>query len=394
MKINQIYSIVNQMAQETLGDTVVTQEDLSNIADVGRAFNQLGAADYERFLGSLIDHIGRVVFVNRPYAGAMPSLMRDSWEFGSILEKIQAEIPIAESNPSWALTDQQVYEQDKFTKAQVSAKIYNALNTFEIPLSIAERQAKSAFDNVEQLNQFFSMLETAVYNGMTIRTDAECMGLVRQAIAATLANAFPSGGYDQGTHVRAVNLLYMYNQNRPEAEQLDTLAEALTSGDFIRYASYVMGLYEVRMSKMSKLFNIEGKARFTPADRLHFITLADFAKAADVYNMSDTYHNAFVALPNSDTVPYWQGSGTAYDLASISSINVTTATASGSGGVDVVASGILGVMFDHDALAVCNDNQRTTTHYNARAEFINTWHKFDNHLLYDNQENCVVFYAA
>jgi hypothetical protein len=394
MKINQIYQIVNQMAQETLGDVVVTQEDLGNIADVGRAFNQLGAADYERFLGSLIDHIGRVVFVNRPYSGAMPSLMRDSWEFGSILEKIQAEVPIAESNPSWSLTDQQVYEQDKFTKANVSAKVYNALNTFEIPLSIAERQAKSAFDNVGQLNQFFSMLETAVYNGITIRTDAESMGLIRQAIAATLANAFPEGGYSEGTHVRAVNLLYLYNQQQPQDEQIEDLAHALTDGRFIRFAAYTMSMYQVRMSKMSKLFNIEGKARFTPADRLHFITLADFAKAADVYNMSDTYHDQFVALPKSDVVPYWQGSGTAYDLTSVSSINVTTATATGSGGVDVVANGILGVMFDHDALAVCNDNERTTTHYNARAEFINTWHKVDNHLLYDSQENCVVFYAA
>lgn len=392
MKVNQIYTIVNTIAQEMLGEQVVTQEDLSNIVDVGRAFNQLNSADYERYTKSLIDHIGRMVFVNRPYSGTLPSLMRDSWEFGSILEKVQAELPEATDNKSWELTDGTVYEQDEFYQPTVTAKVYNALNTFEIPMSFAERQSRSAFDSVSQLNAFFSMIDSSIYNSLSVRTDGEAMRLVLQAIANTLANAFPEGGYSEGSHVRAVNLLYLYNQQYPDAA-ITTLAEAMSTGRFIRFAAYTMSLYEVRMRKLSRLFNLENRARFTPADRLHFIMLADFAKAADVYNQSDTFHDQFTALPNADVVPYWQGTGTGYDLTSISTVHVTTATSTGNNGVDVLCNGVLGVMFDHDALAVCNDNRRTTSHYNARAEFYNNWYKVDNHCLYDGSENVVVFYA-
>lgn len=392
MKVNQIYQIVNTIAGEMLGESIITQEDLSNIVDVGRAFSDLNSNDYERYVKSLIDHIGKVVFVNRPYNGTLPSIMRDSWEFGSIMEKIQAELPEAQANQTWNLVDGQVYEQDEFYQPTVSAKVYNSLNTFEIPMSFAEKQSKSAFDSVSQLNAFFSMIDTSIYNALTVRTDGEAMRLVLQAIAATLADAFPEGGYSEGSQVRAVNLLYLYNQQNPDAK-ITTLAEAMTNGRFIRFASYTMSMYEVRMRKLSKLFNIGGKARFTPKDRLHFILLNDFAKAADVYNQSDTFHDQFTALPNADIVPYWQGTGTGYDLQSITSINVTTATSTGNNGVDVICNGILGVMFDRDAIAMCNQNQRVTTHYNARAEFYNSWYKVDNMALFDNQENVVVFYA-
>lgn len=393
MKVNQIYDIVNTIAGEMLGETIITQEDLSNIVDVGRAFSDLNSNDYERYVKSLIDHIGKVVFVNRPYNGTLPSIMRDAWEFGSIMEKIQAELPEAESNSTWNLVDGQVYEQDTFTQPEVSAKVYNSLNTFEIPMSFAERQSKSAFDSVSQLNAFFSMIDTSIYNSLTVRTDGEAMRLVLQAIAATLADAFPGGtGISEGSTVRAVNLLYLYNQQHQDSK-ITTLAEAMVTPAFIRFAAYTMSMYEVRMRKLSKLFNIGGKARFTPKDRLHFILLNDFAKAADVFNQSDTFHDQFTALPNADIVPYWQGTGTDYDLQSITSIDVTTATSTGSGGTRIQCQGILGVMFDHDAIAMCNDNRRVTTHYNARAEFYNSWYKVDNMSLFDNQENVVVFFA-
>jgi hypothetical protein len=114
-------------------------------------------------------------------------------------------------------------------------------------------------------------------------------------------------------------------------------------------------------------------------------------KAADVYNQSDTFHEQFTSLPNAETVPYWQGSGTNYDLNSITSINVTIDGAND--GTDIVASGILGIMFDRDALGVCNQDRRVTTHYNARAEFFNNWYKVDAQYFNDFDENIVVFYA-
>lgn len=394
MQVEQIYQIVNTITNEVLGDSAVVQEDLSNVVEIGDTIANLGSAAFENYTRSLIDHIGKVVFVNRPYSGSAPSVLMDAWEYGSILEKIQAEMPTAQANDSWNLQDGQTYVQDTFRKPSVSAKFYNSKTTFETQMSFAERQVKSAFDSVSQLNAFFSMIDTAIYNGQTVKTDSLIMRTINNAIAHTIANSFGDGtgtGYDAGTSVKAVNLLYMYNQQYPDNAHTD-LASAMSDGRFIRFASYNMALYEDRMKKLSKLFNIGGKARFTPKDRLHFVMLNDFAKAADVYNQSDTFHDQFTALPNAETVPYWQGSGVNYDTNSISSINVTISGANDD--VDIVANGIIGVMFDRDALGVCNQDRRVTTHYNARAEFFNNWYKVDAQYFNDFNENIVVFYAA
>lgn len=393
MQVEQIYEIVNGITSEILGDSAVVNEDLSNVVEIGDTIANLGSAAFENYTRSLIDRIGRVVFVNRPYSGSAPSVLMDAWEYGSILEKIQAEMPEAQQNDSWELNDNYVYEQDRFKKPVVSAKFFNSKTTFETQMSFAERQVKSAFESVGQLNAFFSMIDTAIYNGQTVKTDGLIMRVINNAIANTINAEFAGGsGYAAGSGVRAVNLLYLYNQAHSNAT-ISTLGAAMTTPEFIRFAAYTMSLYQDRMRKLSKLFNIGGKARFTPADRLHFIMLNDFAKAADIYNQSDTFHEQFTRLPNAETVPYWQGSGTGYGLDSISNINVTV-NAEGGSTATINATGIIGVMFDRDALGVCNQDRRVTTHYNARAEFFNNWYKVDAQYFNDFNENCVVFYAA
>lgn len=392
MKVEQIYDIVNIITSEALGVSNVVQEDLSNIVDVGAQLANLSASAYENYVRSLVDHIGRVVFVNRPYGGSAPRVLMDAWEYGSILEKITAAMPEATENQSWELNDGYVYEQDKFTKPQVTAKFFNSKTTFEIPMSFAERQAKSAFDSASQLNAFFSMIDTQIYNSKTVKLDELIMRTINNMIGMTFYDERSSGTYTGWSGVKCVNLLYLYNQQYSSSPIYD-LATAMATGDFIRFASYTMGRYEYRMRKLSTLFNIGNQPRFTPSDRLHFVMLNDFAKAANVYNQSDTFHEQFTALPNAELVPYWQGTGTSYSLSDITTINIKANDGSGTSRA-INATGILGVMFDRDALGVCNKDSRVTTHYNARAEFYNNWYKEDASYFNDGNENFVVFYAA
>lgn len=392
MQVQQISTLVNNISQEALGTENIMQEDLSNIVDVGKTIQNLTPNQFDNFVRTLADHIGKVVFVNRPYEGMGVSIVRDAWEYGSILEKITGDLPTAQANPSWNLQDGQTYNQDTFTKPAASAKFYNSKVTWEIAQSFADRQVKSAFDNASQLNAFFSMLETNIYNAKTVHLDELAMRAVNNLIAGTINADFPAGaGYNEGTNVRSVNLLYLYNQQYPD-NKIATLAEAMVTGRFIRFASYTMWRYEDRMRRLNRLFNVGGQARFTPRDRLHFMLLSDFAKAADVYNQSDTFHDEFTALPNAERVPYWQGTGTDYGLEDITSINITASTGD-TPAPDMVVSGILGVMFDRDACGISNTDERVTTHYNAHAEFTNNWYKTDTSLWNDFNEQCVVFYA-
>ena len=391
MEVKQIYTIVNAVSSEVLGKTDIVKDDLTGIVDLGtEVFNQ-GAVD--NYVKSLVNHIGKVVFVNRPYSGKVPSVLMDAWEFGSVMEKISADIPAAEENDTWNLTDGAEYKQDVFHKPVVTAKFFNSKVTFEVPVSITERQVKESFSSAEQLNGFLSMIYNAVDKSMTIKTDALIMRTINNMVGETLkadaAKFTPSNktlNYASASTVRCVNLLYLYNQANGTTL---TAAQAVLNPDFIRYASYQMGLYADRLQSISALFNIGGKDRFTPKDALHVVLLSDFAKAAQTFLYSDTEHFDQVLLPNAETVASWQGSGQDYSFAHTSAINIKTAS-----GTDVNISGVLGVMFDRDALGVCNTDKRVTTNYNAKAEFFNNWYKFDASYFNDTNENFVVFFVA
>ena len=384
MEVKQIYEIINSITSEELGLESVLAEDLSNIVDIGNEV--FSATDVDNYVKSLVNHIGKVIFVNRPYSGSVPSVLMDGWEFGSVLEKITAELPAATENESWELTDGASYDPNIFYKPEVSAKFFNKRVTFEIPMSFTERQVKESFSNAEQMNGFLSMLYTAVDKSMTVKIDSLVMRTINNMVGETIYADYAGASLSSKSGVKAVNLLKLYNT---EYSKSLTAAAAIYDADFIRYASYTMGVYASRLSKISTLFNIGGKDRFTPSDMLHVVMLSDFRKAANVFLQSDVFHNEFTSLPNSEEVPYWQGSGTSYAFSDISNIKITT---SGEHSVDV--SGVLCVMFDRDALGVTNLDRRVTTNYNPKAEFFSNWYKFDAGYFNDMNENFVVFFVA
>ena len=387
MEVKQIYTLMNSVSNEVLGTTALVKEDLTGIVDMGtEVFNQNAVDNYVK---SLVNHIGKVIFVNRPYAGKVPSVLMDAWEFGSVLEKISADIPQATENESWSLTDGQEYKQDVFHKPTVTAKFFNSKVTFEVPVSITEKQVKDSFSNAEQLNGFISMIYSAVDKSMTIKADALIMRTINNMVAETFkadATAFTGGDYSKASTNRCVNLLKLYNDKFGTKLTANT---AILNPDFIRFASYTIGMYADRLGSISTLFNIGGKARFTGSDMLHLVLLTDFAKGADTYLYSDTKNYQFVTLGKHETVPCWQASGQSYSFNDVSTIEVKTAS-----GTDIKVTGVIGVMFDRDALGVSNLDRRVTSNYNAKAEFFNNYFKFDAGYFNDTNENFVVFYMA
>ncbi len=383
MEVKQIYTLVNDITSEITGKTDIVKEDLSNVVDVGTEL--FSASDVDNYVKSLVNRIGKTIFVNRKYSGKVPSVVMDSWEFGSVLQKISADIPQATENESWELENNTSYDPNIFYKPTVSAKFFNSKVTFEAPLSFTERQVKESFNSASELNAFISMLYNAVEKSMTVKIDSLVMRTINNMIANT---------YDSDlTGVRAVNLLTAYNtaMGLTDNDAL-TADKAITNKDFLRFASMQIALYADRLGTMSTLFNGGGKERFTPKDMLHIVLLSDFAEGAKIYLESDTFNKELVKLPTAETVPYWQGSGKSYAFADVSKINVQIA--SGNTKKDVTLSGILGVMFDRDALGVCNLDRRVTTNYNPKAEFFSNWYKFDAGYFNDLNENFVMFYVA
>lgn len=387
MEVNQIYQILNTATTEVLGDSVIVNEDLSNIVDVGAAvFNN---NSFDNYSHALVDKIGRMVFVNRPYRGAAPSIIMDEVTWGSVMQKVSSELPDSTENESYALTNGTSYDPNVFKAPQVYEKFYAKYVTFEVDRSITERQLRSAFNSVSEMDSFISMIFNEIEKVFTVNLDNLAFRTINSFIGDTLYTEYNSGSTFTGaSHTKAVNLLYLYNTNINTGTAL-TAAEAMHTPAFLRYAAYIMGLYSDRLTRMSTLFNIGGKERFTPKDMQHFILLADFAKAADVYLQSDVWHNEYTALASHDTVPFWQGSGTGFAFDDVSAINIKT----GSGNT-VSATGVIGVLFDRDALGVHGVERWVTSQFNAKADFVNYFYKYRCGYMNDPDENFICFFVA
>ena len=376
MNVNQIYSLVNTITSEVLGKSNVVLEDLSNIVDVGKELFDNTSVD--NYVKSLVDKVAKMVFVSRPYSGSIPSIMMDSWQFGAVVQKVSAELPEAVENKSWELTNSTDYSPNVFYKPTVSNKFFNNKSTFEIDMSFTEMQVKGSFANASELNSFITMLYNAVENSFTVKIDGLVMRTINNMIAETIEG-------DKTSNIKAVNVLKLYNT---ETGKTVKAKDCLKDVDFLRYFSMKMGLYRDRLSKMSTLFNLGAKDRFTPADRLHTVMLTDAKKSLDVYLQADIRHNENTMYPSCETVPYWQGSGTDYSFNAISSINVKIP-----GGTTVSKGGILAIMFDSEAVGISNLNRRVTTNYNPKGEFYNNFFKMEVGAFNDLNENFVVFFV-
>lgn len=378
MKVEQIAEIVNQTTAEITGTEAIADVDLNKVVETGAEVLDNDKL-IDNYVKNLIDHIGKVVFVNRPYTGSTPSVMMDSWEYGAILEKITYEgLPDAEDNDSWDLEDGKSYDPNIFYKPTVSAKFYSERRTFDIPMSFAQRQVKSAFSSAAQLQAFFAMIETAISNGMTVKMDSLVRLTLANAIATIYANRLTNP-------VQYYGLVARYNA--ATGDNTVTKANALVKPEFNRWASMEMRRVVARMRNLSTLFNKGDKYRFTASDRLHLILHSDFVAAAEAYLYSDTYHDEFVKLPQAEEVSFWQGTGTTFAWGDTSKIIVTPRDSQEA----VTVEDIIGIAWDRDALGVSNLDRRVTTNWNPKAEFTNNWYKFDAGYFNDFNENIVVF---
>ena len=375
MKVTQIKDLVNSSLKELNGSSTLLKEDLSNVVDVGTEI--FDADNVDNFVKKLIDRVGSTVFNTRVYQGSAPSVLMSSWEFGSVLEKVDSELPDVEENESWSLENGKDYSPNIFYQPKVSAKFFNSKVTFDIPISFTRMQVKSAFNSASELNGFLSMLMNSVQNAMTVHIDGLIMKTINN-MTATVLNG------KKGLQV--VNLLDGYNAT---ATTKLTAQNALQNADFIKYVNLVINTYRDRISKLSTLFNQGQKSKFTPLANQHLVVLSDLASASKVYLESETLHDDNVKITNYDTVPYWQGSGTTYSFDDVSSIDV--AIKDGKSTKEIKASGILGVLFDTNAVGVTCQNQRVTTNYNPRAEFYTNFTKFDAGYYNDLNENFIVF---
>ena len=373
MKVEQVYSIVNDTTKEVLGESDLVASDNNDLIDIGESV--IDSRNMDNYVRTLVDHISKVVFVDRPYGGNVPSVLMSDSEWGAVTEKIKyIGLPEATENETWELNDGESYDPNVFTKPQVGAKFFSKRTTFEIPMSFTSRQIKTAFSNAGQLTAFFSMIENTIAKSLTVKQDSLIMKTIGNMALLTKAD---------NTGVRYVKLGTMY---RTQFNKETTGEALLYDPEFCRYASMTLKRIAKRMSGLTTQFNQGANPRNTESRYLHMILHSDFTSAADAYLQSDTYHEEFTKLPKAETVPFWQATTNGFAWNKTSTI--TAIPVGGSEAVTV--NNVLGVLFDRDALGVCNLDRRVTSNWNGKAEFTNNWYKFDCGYFNDFDENFVL----
>lgn len=384
MQVNQIYGILNDVMLEVTGqrktengepDPFIVQEDLSNIVDMG-TFVFSGQNWKDNYVHSMINRIGREVFVDRTYEGYAPDVLRDAWEYGSIMSKTRCKIFDAKANPSWNLQAGETVNQFEFNPPDVTQKFYNSKVAWQIDCSFTEEQLKESFTSAAAMNRFISMIENRIQTSMTIYIDSLIMRTINNFMAEKIS-----------ANNSVVDVLAGFNatQASPIAA-----ADAVSNKEFYRYLAYRTDLDIERFRAPSANFNIDEDANvtFTPREYAHFVLLSDFASGVKVYLQSDTYHDNLVTLGDFETVPFWQAQGDGYQLATTSRIDVKLASDNTK---TVDRNYIIGVLFDRDALGVLNDNRRVTTAYNANGEYWNNFYKVDTSYFNDLAENAIIY---
>ena len=383
MQVNQIYTILNDIMLEVTGQpqegedpAIIVREDLSNIVDIGTTVFSNGWRD--NYVRAMINRIGREVFVDRTYEGYAPSVLRDAWEYGSIMAKTRCKIFDAKANPSWSLTAGQTVNQFEFTPPEVYEKFYNSKIAWQIDCSFTEVQLKESFTSAAAMNRFYSMIENRIATSMTIYTDSLVMRTINNFIGEKIS-----------ANNGVIDLLAGYNAG---VATPITAAQALRDKEFLRYAALTISLFVDRFRAPSANFNVpdgdDANVTFTPREYAHLVLHSDLAKSMEVYLQSDTYHDELVKIGEYETVPYWQTQGAQYALTDTSRIYIKLASDNTK---TVNRNYIIGLLFDRDALGVNNDNRRTTSAYNANGEYWTNFYKVDTSYFNDLAENGLVF---
>ena len=383
MQVNQIYSILNDVMLEVTGQNVsdegepaafILNEDLSNIVDMGTAVFSNNWKD--NYVKSLLDRIGREVFVDRTYEGYAPRVLRDSWEYGSIMSKTRCKIFDAKANPSWNLQKGETVNQFEFNPPDVTQKFYNSKTAWQIDCSFTDYQLRESFTNAAAMNRFISMIENRIQTSMTIYIDSLIMRTINNFIAEKI---------NAGNSVIDVLAGFNATQETPIGA-----AAAVSNKEFYRYLAYRTDLDIERFRAPSANFNIDDETNvtFTPREYAHFVLHSDFAAGMKVYLQADTYHDNLVTLGDFETVPFWQAQGDSYQLATTSRIDVKLAS---DNTTTVNRNYIIGILFDRDALGVLNDNRRVTSAYNANGEYWNNFYKVDTSYFNDLAENAIIY---
>lgn len=383
MSKEQAYQLINAIHQEATGQTSLTPTDLSSFISVAQSTLLSG---YENTLNAITQVLQRTIIAVRPYDEKFKGLQMSSEAWGGIIRKINFADTPAESDPTHATVNGQAIDQYVVKKPVVLETRYVGSDVYMGSYTIYREQLKTAFENEANFGSFITGLMTHFANERKQWLENLKRSIVSNAIASTAAI---------GQTENNIHLLTEYNAATGLSLTATTVMQPANFKPFMQWVYARVSEVSRLMSERSQLFQQKITnypiMRHTDVRDQRVYMNAKFLDAMDAMVLADTYHDNFLRYADVEPVSFWQA------IDSPSSISITPvyidATGAVKAGTAQVLSGVVGIMFDRDAMGynIYRDELETSP-YNAKGSYNNIFLHVDCQLQFDATEKVCVFY--
>lgn len=373
METNQIYELVNDVAQQTMGESALTASDTASLVAMGNAILS-SSTNTEAFIDILVQRIGKTMISYRPYKSQLGLMAVSDMTMGAIMQKIKVKMPTAVEDVTTQLIDGQSIDQYIVSKPRTTQKLFVKRTPFTFYVTIQKKWLREAFTSEVAMGSFISAIYGEIENALELSQE----NLARLCMANFMASISESTN-------RVINLVTEYNALVLTSEQV-TAANALVNESFLRFALGRMNNISKKMKTMSVLYNDGTETRHSPEGDQRFVSLVDFQTALETQVQWAAFHEQYVKKQNGIEVPYWQAAQSPMNIDLIIEGDDPEQKES------TTLSNIVAFIHDRDALGTYRKEvEVATTPLNARGLYTNQfWHMND---LYFNDvsENGVIF---
>lgn len=371
MDTNQIYSIVNDAAEQTLGESALQANDTASLVAMGDAILS-SSTNTECFIDTLVQRIGKTIISYRPYKSQLGLLAVDDMTMGAIMQKIKVKMPEATEDVTTQLIDGQSIDQYIISKPKATQKLFVKRTPYDFFITIQKKWLREAFTSETAMGSFLAAVYGEIENFLELSQE----NLARLCMANFMATI-------SSTSNRVINLRTEFYNVTGQGPSVD---EFMVREDCLRFALGRMNNIAKKMKTMSVLYNDGSETRHSPEGDQRFVSLIDFQTALETQVQWAAFHEQYVKKQSGIEVPYWQAA------QSPMNIDLVIEGDDPDEGEHTTLSNIVAFIHDRDALGTYRKEvEVATTPLNARGMYTNQfWHMND---LYFNDvsENGVIF---
>lgn len=380
-------SIVNSLTKQSMGSEALVSDDLSNISDFGRAYENLDSSTKEIVKSGLITLVTEQLVIAKEYKGNGVDIIRTRSESydpsAGVIQKNRPNLPQAEDdgdvyNPTAGSTS----DPYKNNPINFETEYFFKPFQFRYQWSIPERWMTGMFLSREKFNQFIAGVDTSIKNALALNIDNITLATLRSSIALNL--------HGDGSP-RAINLLKTYNDTFKTTLKA---AQALQTPEFLRWCLNQIAVVLDQLKIYSSLYNEKGYPNYIANPNV--VILSQFENAAKQYLQADVFNKDLLELPGHSTVVSWKGlvnvKGTVPSFETLSTVKDSFKVSWEDSPISIDQSGVVAHIFDSERVGIYGLGMKNTSLMDPVGLKTNCWTHVCGSTITDPYENGVTFY--